>query len=43
MRVAINDLDLNHLYIVYPGDKTYPLDEFITALSIKDLGMAVNI
>jgi predicted AAA+ superfamily ATPase len=37
MRVAINDLQLKHLYIVYPGSKSYPLDEAITALSIKDL------
>ena len=37
MRVAIKDLQLKHLYVVYPGSKTYPLDESITALSIKDL------
>jgi predicted AAA+ superfamily ATPase len=37
MRIAIKDLHLKHLYVVYPGSKTYPLDEMITALSIKDL------
>ena len=37
MRIAIKDLQLKHLYIVYPGNKTYPLDESITALSINDL------
>ncbi|MCK5544751.1 MAG: ATP-binding protein [Desulfobulbaceae bacterium] len=37
MRIAINDLQLKHLYVVYPGNKTYPLDELITALSINDL------
>ena len=37
MRIAINDLQLSHLYIVYPGTKTFPLDESITALSIDEL------
>jgi predicted AAA+ superfamily ATPase len=37
MRIAINDLQLSHLYIVYPGAKTFPLDESITALSIDEL------
>jgi hypothetical protein len=37
MRVAINDLQLSHLYIVYPGARTFPLDESITALSIDEL------
>lgn len=37
MRVAIDDLKLKHLYVVYPGNRTYPLDELITALSIQDL------
>lgn len=37
MRIAIKDLHLKHLYVVYPGSKTFPLDEMITALSIKDL------
>jgi len=37
MRVAIDTLGLHHLYVVYPGKKSYPLDELITVLSIKDL------
>ena len=37
MRVALADLGLEHLYVVYPGDLTYPLDETITALSIEQL------
>jgi predicted AAA+ superfamily ATPase len=37
MRVAIHDLELDHLYVVYPGTKSYPLDELITALPIKDI------
>ena len=37
MRIAMNDLKLSHLYIVYPGAKTFLLDESITALSINEL------
>lgn len=37
MRIATNDLQLSHLYIVYPGAKTFPLDKSITALSINEL------
>lgn len=44
MRAAIRDLQLSHLYIVYPGTKTFPLDELITALSINELhGIFVRI
>ena len=39
MRIAIKDLGLNHLYVVYPGEKTYQLDKSITAVSIKDPNM----
>ena len=34
MRIALQDLALQHLWVVYPGDETYPLDERITALPI---------
>jgi len=37
MRTAITDLDLKHLYVVYPGEQTYPLDDRITCLSVKGL------
>lgn len=37
MRVALQDLDLEHLYVVYPGARTFPLDERITALAVGDL------
>lgn len=37
MRSAISDLQLEHLYIVYPGPETYPIDDKITALSIHEL------
>ena len=34
MRVAVSDLGLHHLYVVYPGSVTYALDSEITALPI---------
>lgn len=37
MRVAIEDLRLDHLWVVYPGAQAYRLDEKITVLPIGDL------
>ena len=34
MRVALEDLELEHLFVVYPGDAAYPLDERISALPV---------
>ena len=34
MRVALNDLELEHLWVVYPGDEAYPLDDRISVLPI---------
>ena len=34
MRVAISDLQLQHLWIVYPGNEAYSLDERITVLPV---------
>jgi predicted AAA+ superfamily ATPase len=37
MRSALADLGLDHLYVVYPGEKSFPLDDRIDALSILEL------
>lgn len=37
MQVAMQDLALDHLWIVYPGQHTYPIHEKITVCSIADL------
>ncbi len=37
IRMATKDLKLDHVYIVYPGEKTFPVDRQIHALSIQDL------
>ena len=41
MHVALNDLSLEHLYAVYPGDEYYPLHDRITALPLKGLPQLV--
>lgn len=34
MRVALGDLALEHLWVVYPGDEQYALDKRVTALPV---------
>jgi hypothetical protein len=38
MRVALNDLDLERLWVVHPGRHAYPVDERISFLPLSDLG-----
>jgi predicted AAA+ superfamily ATPase len=35
MRIALNDLELQHLFVVYPGSETYKLDRRITVLPLE--------
>ncbi len=35
MRIALNDLELEHLRVVYPGETAYELDEAITVLPLE--------
>ncbi|MCD4701816.1 MAG: ATP-binding protein [Candidatus Aegiribacteria sp.] len=37
MRIAIEDLELKHLYIIHPGVRSYQIDANISALSISNL------
>lgn len=37
MHIALTDLDLDHLWIIYPGEHLYPADQKITALPISRL------
>ena len=44
MRVALDDLELEHLFVVYPGDVAYPLDERISALPVTAIpGLPVSL
>ncbi len=40
MSSAVKDLDLSHLWVVYPGDKTYPLGSKVTVLPLSAVGGA---
>jgi predicted AAA+ superfamily ATPase len=37
MVIACEDLKLDHLYVIYPGQRTYQLENKITVLGINDL------
>ncbi len=42
MRTAISDLQLQHLWIVYPGAEYYRLDDAISVVSIEKIDNLVN-
>jgi predicted AAA+ superfamily ATPase len=35
---AVSDLELDHLWVVYPGDRSYPLAERISTLPVTRIG-----
>jgi hypothetical protein len=35
--VARQDLKLRHVFVVHPGQKSYPLDRWAEAVAIQDL------
>jgi hypothetical protein len=38
MNTALSDLNLRHLFVINPGDATFPLTKQITALGLDALG-----
>lgn len=42
MQVAIRDLALTHLFVVFPGDQSYPVAENITVVALKSLSEYIN-
>ena len=38
MRVALDDLRLERLFVVYPGEKDYALDDRIQVLALRNIG-----
>jgi predicted AAA+ superfamily ATPase len=42
MRVAINDLSLDHLWVIYPGENEYPVDEKISVIPLAQAGKIVK-
>ena len=41
MRVAMTDLKLERLWIVYPGSRNFPLDDRIEAVALTELPLAI--
>jgi uncharacterized protein len=37
MQIALEDLRLKHLWVIYPGDQTYPLDDTITVIPLEEI------
>ncbi len=37
MRIALSDLQLEHLIVIYPGEQSYPLSERVTAVPLEML------
>jgi predicted AAA+ superfamily ATPase len=37
MRIALDDLDLDHLWIIYPGQHAYPVHEQITVWPLREI------
>ena len=35
MQIAIEDLGLEHLWVIYPGDQKYALNDKITAIPLR--------
>ena len=42
MRIGMEDLKLNHLWVIYAGKHIYPMDKKITALPIKDISTLIE-
>jgi hypothetical protein len=38
MRIAIQDLELTHLWVVHPGIESFPVDAHLSALPLRDVG-----
>lgn len=39
MTTAIQDLDITHLWIIYPGKTSYSIDEKVSVMSVEELGL----
>lgn len=42
MRSALQSLELDHLYIVTPTERTFAIEEGVTHLALKDCGMVIS-
>ena len=37
MRIALNDLRLDHVWLVYPGKSGYPIDSSISVIPLAEV------
>ncbi len=37
MRTALADLELENLWVIYPGQQAYPVEERISVLPLKEI------
>ena len=42
MHIAIEDLGLEHLWVIYPGDQKYTLDDKITVIPMEEISRLAN-
>ena len=43
VQVTVSDLQLDHLYVVYPGDRQFPLSKEVTAaMPFAELGQTAT-
>jgi len=42
MQVALDDLRVKHLFVVYPGSQRFPLHEKVTAMPISDIAAGIS-
>jgi hypothetical protein len=42
MHVALEDLKLEHLWVIHPGEKTYSLTEKITVAPLSSIKQIIN-
>ena len=42
MHIAIEDLGLEHLWVIYPGDQKYALDDKITVIPLEEISQLAN-
>jgi hypothetical protein len=38
IRIALEDLGLEHIAVIYPGNKRFPLSDNVDAIPIEELG-----
>jgi hypothetical protein len=42
MHQSLNDLKLSHLWVVYPGMRSFPISEKVECLAVTELSQAVS-